>query len=284
MKIKKRGLFLVFGLLVIPPVFADTAQLVIAPSMDMAFKNDALSIRSGSTTTNLAKVDFKTLAPGIALGYGRWFGGITAEFTIDPGAFEQTKFTATGYEYRNSTFSRGETTFNVGYRIFEGKKSSANLYGGFHDSRSKILQSIYTYSSVGPTYTVKTERADFTETGPFVGANFTMPIGKQNNLTFSAAYALLDGKLDDLQTNGSSSTLDHNIYSANSNGLSLGLVWSGPLGKNSNYKIGYKFVDYNFDVTSTHNVITGITTANSPGALVISNQVSSLYFGATLYM
>lgn len=266
------------------PALADNEKLVIVPGVDLNYKTNSLASKAGPTTNKIADANFKTLTPSVAAAYGKWYALASTDFTVEPASFSTYNSLPNGYDYRRSDFVRWESTLNIGYRIYETKTGSINLFGGYHSSRALIDQNIFTYYSIyTPPGAFDNEVLNFDETGPFIGLSYTRPVGN-HSLTLSVAYAQLDGTLDDFETDSRTGTPSHGIYYANSRGMSLGLAWNGQMSDNMNYKLGLKYVDYNFDVTSYYDVISGTTTSITPGSLQITNKITSVFIGTTIYL
>jgi hypothetical protein len=268
----------------VTPAYASDNQWTIAPSIDMAEKTSEFSIELfGTTIGNVARPVYKTISPSVGVSYGRFFGVVATDFTVAQGSYEDLTIDANGYNDNRGTYLRNETSLNAGYRVFEGKLGSANLFAGYLLGSADLSRVQTDYDNTQtPPFTYSSETAKFTETGPFIGVNFTHPVGKQA-LTINFAYAALYGELDDIGTNSTSTLPDHSLYKADAAGLSIGINWTGPIAQNMNYKIGYKFVDYAFKVKSIQDLVGGGMIPITPGSYVIREKIGSVYVGTTIY-
>jgi hypothetical protein len=283
---KKRFLLIpALVLMAAPPAYAAGNQLVIAPSVSVASKSSQFDfIVSGSPAGTLARPTYMTMSPSLAISKGKLFARISTDFTIEPAQYEDFVAGTSIYYDNRGTYRRGESSINIGYRFYEGKLGSANVFAGFLSGTSSLATTTTTYDSTAtPAFVYSSETTKFYESGPFIGANFTHPFGRQA-LTVSLALAGLKGNLDDTYSSSDPASAPGNdYYDAKSGGLSFGLVWSGPMSKNMDYKIGYKFVDYSYDVTALHDLVTGITYSVTPGTVVIKEKINSFYVGSTIY-
>jgi hypothetical protein len=109
----------------------------------------------------------------------------------------------------------------------------------------------------------------YEEDGPYIGASYAWQIADVGSLSFSAAYADMDGEYRD---NYSSFANQHFKYTGDSTGTSYGLTWTAPLGEQSNYFIDLRRQEYDMDAkddtgfaifsgaeVETEETMTGIT-------------------------
>lgn len=91
----------------------------------------------------------------------------------------------------------------------------------------------------------------FKETGPFVGASYSYYFHNSGSLSFSLAYAQLDGEvvirnietlIDTGATTSNSSTIE-----GDANGLSYSLTWMDRFSEDMRYSIMFKKTSYEFD-------------------------------------
>ena len=265
--------------------YADDKQWVFAPSMNIELKSNALNSINSGVSQRIASTTYKTLSPSLAVGYGNFFGSLTYDFTVMPGESIRADYTSMlNYVRRSDVLSRDEVSISGGYRVYESKYGYINLLIGYHNTSSHIDEKRAYFDSLStPQSWRTTSDIDFTENGPYIGANYTYPIGN-HALTFSLAYAKLDGRLNALTLDSSDGNVDNFVWHANSAGLSYGVVLSGPMTKNMNYNIGYKIVNYRFDVTSADDLVAGTSTPVAPGTLAIENDLGVFYFGTTIFI
>jgi hypothetical protein len=282
-------LILALALIGAPPVYAASSQVVFAPSMYISSEGSELAIEApGQPTKILADTNYKSMSPTLAISKGRLFARISTQFTIEPAQFENFIATTTDYGDNRGSYRRGESSINIGYRFYEGKLGSANVFGGFLSGNSSLVTTTSVYYSSTSQFVYNTETTKFYESGLFIGTNFTHPFGSQS-LTVSLALAGLKGNLDDTysaadstQPTSSTNPPGHDYYDAKSSGLSFSIVWSGPMASNMDYKIGYKLVDYAFNITTLHDLVTGANIPMPPGS-AIKEKINSFFIGSTIY-
>ncbi len=279
-----RGL-LAAGLL-LPLGVASAAELAVAPAIDLAYKSSDFTIAFfGGSGTSLIKPSYTTLTPSLALNYGRFYGVAAYESTVDDWNSTSLEVSSpTSNSFIQQTFERNEASLTFGYRVLDGsgKLGAVNVFAGYLQGVSGWNSTTFRYSAAPAPVSIKNLNVNFNEKGLFVGANYSQPFGSKGTLSLSAAYGFLSGLLNDVETSGGSSSTNQDLYSK-SNGLSVGLAWSGNLTGNMNYRVGLKYIKYNFDVDRIDDKLTGTSTSVTPGMFVIKEQIYSLNFGVINY-
>lgn len=265
---------------------ASAAELTIAPAVDLAYKTSDFTIEfggGGGGGTDLISPSYMTLTPSLALSYNRFYGVVAYESTVNPWTSStlevvpspaQTRFT-------NDSFERKEASLTFGYRVFDGSRKigAVNVFGGYLHGISTWRQTSFITNTT--TLTMDILSVGFQEDGYFLGVNYSHSFGNKGTLSLSGAFGLLDGILKDVEVSGSSPT-NQDIF-AESTGLSLGVGWSGNITGNMNYRVGMKYINYNFDVNSIENKLTGAVVNYPSGQLQIKETIYSLYFGVVNY-
>ena len=270
------GLLMSFGT-------ASAAEFAVAPSIDLSYKSSTFDfIFASGSGTSLIKPSYTTLAPSLGLSLGRFYGLVAYESTINDWNSTSLEVTApTSNAFKQQSFERNESSLTFGYRVLDGsgKLGAVNIFAGY-------LQGVSGWSSTTSRYTTGTLsfdnlHVDFSEKGPFLGANYSYPFGNKGTLSLSAAYGMLSGLLKDVETTGSSST-NQDLYSKSS-GLSMGIAWSGNLTGSTNYRLGLKYVNYSFDVNKLDDKLTGTSVSIPSDTFVIKEKIYSLNFGVISY-
>jgi hypothetical protein len=282
MKRTSRAIFLVVAVFSATAARAGDDGWTVAPGLELAYKSTTF----GTEGTPTSQSSYKTVAPSLAFSKGKWFAVLRNEFTIDPAQSESLTTFPTGYYFSQLGYKRTEVSLNGGYRLYDGRIGTFDLFAGIlsGDSRQDIYQTLYD-TTLTPALASSHKIQRFGEVGPFVGVNYAHPFGK-NSLSFNLAFALLQGNLDVYEiTQASDGTSDANHVGigADSGGVSLGVLWSGPMAQNMAYRVGYKVVSYRFNVTSATDLTTGTPLPPSIAPSYLTETIGSLYVGASLY-
>lgn len=117
----------------------------------------------------------------------------------------------------------------------------ANPFGGCTQANYAFLQ----YYLGQPAY-----KQTYTEEGPYVGLSYAWQIADAGSLSASFAYATMNGQYVDNAYDptgvfgGSFQAFD---YRGDTDGTSIGLTWSAPLGESSSYFIDLRQQKYSMD-------------------------------------
>jgi len=234
---------------------AEENKLLVVGSVDVAFKN--LTFNPGDAARRTTPLT--TINPNLILAYGKWYGSISYDGALAPGSISVMEGT-----YPNIlSLSRSDFLLTFGYRL----SGPLSLFGGWLSGNINALQSGMRNES--GTDRFYTQTISYLEQGPFFGAAYSVPVGKKSSLNFSAAYASLQGKLDerrDIATVGT--TYSNSSFGVS--GLSYGVTLTGELNDSMSYRAGIKLTNYRGEPTPT--------TTNG-----IIEEYTSIFFGVTNY-
>jgi len=101
----------------------------------------------------------------------------------------------------------------------------------------------------------------YEEEGPYIGLSYAWQVADAGSLSFSAAYAKMDGEYRD---NYAAVANQNFKYTGDSTGTSFGLTWTAPLGESSNYFIDIREQKYDMDADDNNG--------NFPGAAVKTEE------------
>ncbi|PID43907.1 MAG: hypothetical protein CSA52_03010 [Gammaproteobacteria bacterium] len=96
----------------------------------------------------------------------------------------------------------------------------------------------------------------YKESGFFLGASYGLQIKQLGTLSFSVAYALMDGEYTDNYLEGTETPKTFR-YEGDSKGYSLGLTWSAPLTQNTGYFLDLRRQNYNMDADDNTALFSG---------------------------
>jgi len=183
---------------------------------------------------------FNIIDLGMTASYGRYYIKLSSEmplgeeFTYGPALIRQ--------------FKREDFGLTAGYYF----RDDLSVFGGYSYGKTSII----TYDGSGglPPYAVYTQHRD---SGPFIGANYSIFVGKTATVGLNVAYASMDGLLivQDSNPGGVSNT-----ESGKTNGFSFGLTWSDTYKGKVTYYVAYKVKNYKTElvtqsVNKTFNIV-----------------------------
>lgn len=140
-----------------------------------------------------------------------------------------------GIDNQMLLFSRLDYSVTLGYNVWR----DLNLFAGYKYGETRVSLFSDATKIVPPKPEEFNQEISFREVGPFAGLSYAFRFEK-GSLSMSAAYARLDGKF--VFTN----VVGKVISKGDTDGLSIGLGWSGPLVGNLSYAIGYKGHRYKY--------------------------------------
>jgi len=262
---------------------ASAAELTVAPAVDIAYKTSDFTFESGGGggSRDLIQPSYITLTSSLALSSGRFYGVAAYEATVNPWNSARLEIFGPIVASTNESFERNEATLTFGYRVFDGsgKVGAINVFGGYLRGVSGWHST--SFIDNGVSLRINDLNIDFQEDGYFLGVNYSHPFGNKGVLSVSGAYGLLDGVLKEVEADGNSPT-NRDIF-AESTGLSLSVGWSGNISGNMNYRVGLKYINYNFDASRIEDKLNGTVTNVPSGLFFIDESIYSLYFGVINY-
>jgi hypothetical protein len=230
---KASGLFMAVGMLAASAtVSAEDWNLTVAPSLDFAFKRSSYEFSGSASGAFEAEPAYTSLIPSIAIGYGPIYGVLS--YDTQMGLWQSTE--SGGGTFQTNTYDRSEASLTLGYRVLR----TVNVFVGYVSGNSNQTQVIYSGSPVTPdpiSY-------KFHEEGAYLGISYGHQFGDKGTLSMSAAYGKMDGRLE-LDSTGLVATFD-----SSAPGFSASLGWSGPLTGSMVYRVGLKYTQYNFDIST----------------------------------
>jgi hypothetical protein len=178
-----------------------------------------------------------TLVPSIGYGmsnlkFTRSVGGEDAsaeiplgeEYTYGPALIRQVK--------------REDYGYSVGYYVLE----TLSVFGGYSYGKTSIIS----FDGGGglPPYPVYTQHLD---EGIYIGANYSIYVGKTGTIGLNLAYADMDGKyiVQDSDPGGVSSS-----ETGKTSGYSFGITWSDTIKNKTTYYVSYKQKSYKTDLVT----------------------------------
>jgi hypothetical protein len=290
-----RGVLLALGMFVMAGGVSakDDWQFSVSPTLDFAYKKASISMQSGSasTFTNLIQPTYTTFTPAIGASYGPFYALLSYDTTIEDWRSESNGIVVAGFwsNFQDS-YRRNEASATLGYRVFRGNNriGPVSVFGGYLQGTSVWRENVFTggMSGGGATAVFGTDEntRSYLETGYYLGANYAHSFGDKGTLSLTAAYAFLDGTLNEtalLYSNLLGSTYVNTDYTASARGASVGILWMGPITGSLNYRVGMKYVNYSFPITEKRDNLTGIVTPQS--GTTISERVYSFFFGLSSY-
>jgi len=269
--LKLTGVLIIAVILQTPIAFADDeAGITFVPSIgyqqkQLNFKQTYNPAAGGGHAS--FDVTLPTLNVSLTSSYKRIFATLKYETNIADGsasAHETTSSTLTYYlniPGGITTVDRDDMSFTLGFNAWRG----LNMFAGYMRGETKLtpdigcswvagavvetcdptqnpnglsnLAFLQNYLGAGGAY-----RQKYVEEGPYIGASYAWQIAEAGSLSFSAAYADMNGKYTDNYDPASNLNF---IYKGKSTGSSFGLTWTAPLGESSNYFFDIRQQKYN---------------------------------------
>lgn len=224
--IKSLGLFsLLFGALG-TSLSANAQGITVVPSIGYGMSTLKFDRSVGeSDVSRFSMVDFALTA-----AYKRFYIRANTEvpmgeeYTYGPALIRQ--------------FKREDFGVAAGYYFF----NTFSVFGGYSYGKTSIIT--FDGASATPFSAIYTQHRD---AGPFIGANYSIYIGKRGSIGINAAYAFMDGAL--IVQNSDPGGVSTN-ESGTTSGFSLGLSWSDTLKNKATYYVAYKFKSYKTELTT----------------------------------
>lgn len=239
------------------PAQAADSEVTVVGALDFAFKDLTLESPGGGGTFNTT---LTTINPGVAIAYGRVYANINFDKSIDSAATTQVENNLPAM----LTMSRSDTVLSLGYRVLD----SVSLYAGWLSGEIGAYLAGERQTGGPGTYAFYTQEISYTEKGPFAGIAFSHGFGDKGSVSFSVAYASLNGEISQTRfTGGAAPNILYSNDSSDVKGLSYSLIWTGPLNGSMNYRLGVKSTRYEGDILG-----------GQPG---INEYYTSLFFGLT---
>lgn len=205
---------------------ASAKDVTIVPSIGYGMSNLTFTRSTGEVDDSR----FSVVDLGLTAAYGKAYVKLSAEmplgqeFTYGPALIRQ--------------FKRDDFGVTAGYSVMD----QVSVFAGYSYGKTSIVS----FDGGGglPPYPVYTQHLD---QGPFVGANYSMFVGKTGTLGFNIAYANMDGSMviQDSDPGGVSTT-----ESGTTSGFSLGITWSDTYKDKLSYYLTYKRKNYETDLVT----------------------------------
>jgi len=271
------------ALIQIPAATAGDDEVTFIPSIGYQHKRlkfeQEYNTVGGSGTADF-DVELPTINASLTAGYRRIF--VTAKYEKSLGdtttEANEVQPTTSSY-YLNipgglTSVDREDMSLTVGYNVI----SALNIFVGYMKGKTSLKPEIGCVF-VAPESTCDTNtnpaglsnlaflhnyfgatsayEQTYEEEGPYIGLSYAWQIAEAGSLSFSAAYAKMDGEYRD---NYAAVANEDFKYTGDSTGTSYGLTWTAPLGENSNYFIDVRKQKYDMDAEDDNG--------NFPGSAV----------------
>ncbi len=267
------------------------SELSIVPSI--AYQNKSLSFdqKYSFEGASLNDAEFSVVLPvlsgSLTVAYDRFFSSIKYEVTASPTSTttnETDRAIEDGIVSNLITTSgsrvdveREDFSFTVGIRTWK----SLNLFAGYLSGKTSLTPDPFCadptsqdgvsdcrsvnrafqqyFAGRHGNYDQSDYKQDYIERGPFLGVSYGIAAGEAGTLSFSLAYAHMDGEYTDnandrdnlwanppLDPNATSTLLKFN-YEGTTEGLSVGATWTGSLGDYSSYFTDLRYQRYEME-------------------------------------
>lgn len=273
----------------------DSNQITFVPSIGYQQKvlNFEQEYTAGDPLVKGRSIDFEadipTLNASFTMGWGKFFLTMKLEESLsNPGVSVDENTNLDNVYYltppgNHTEIEREDKSLTLGYNIW----NKLNFFVGYMKGETELKpEPSFLFTASDPTPRVNLAfdhyydglgdyRQNYTEEGPFLGASYAWQIADSGTLSFSAAYANMDGEYRD----NYGSYVDESFnFQGDSTGTSFGLTWTAPLGENSNYYIDIRQQKYEMDSTDS----TGFA-ANAGAEVSTEETMTGFTAGAQFY-
>jgi hypothetical protein len=144
--------------------------------------------------------------------------------------------------------SRSDVNLTFGYLI----SNSTSIFMGYKQASLDVkLNSVISPNGGTPGNEPRAQDVEFSDEGIYIGASYSQNIGETGVLSYSAAYADLDGEVSIISSQYDGFTNSIRINSARTegatSGISLGLTWNDGFADSVAYNVALKINLYEFD-------------------------------------
>jgi hypothetical protein len=223
-------ILLVAGTVFVQPLFAKTVNF--AAGGDINYKQAKIGfINRAGTQVATREPNLLNLNAFFAMSIKRFYFTVNADTALLP---DESTTNQANIETKES-IERTDGALTVGFNMTKG----FSLFGGFfYGDTSRNV----TVTNTSSNTTVSDDTMTMSEFGPFVGLNYTLYFKNGMSLGFNGAYALMAGE----QSWGQTGADPEVTYKGNTKGTSLGVKFSGPIGRIASYYVGIKATQYSF--------------------------------------
>ncbi len=186
---------------------------------------------AGGTRSGDFEVDMPVLSLGLTAVYDRFYVAIKRDDSFDD-ALTNTTVPFTGGK---SSVEREDMSLTFGMNVVTG----LNVFVGYMDGETTLKNITGFASAQTPRYT-----QEYKEDGLFTGVSYSLPIKEMGTLSFSTAYAFMDGTYEDNFNGAPNQDFE---YDGDSEGLSLGVTWSAPITETIGYYLDLRYQQYDFE-------------------------------------
>lgn len=222
--------------------------------------------------------DFNATLPTINLALTALYQKAYVSLKYDTSFSDNYTEADNGFTKANSEVERNDFSITFGYNVWKGLSAFAGyMMGkttvtpdaryidnpGAQQNNSLCVTTVPCFPTVVSNLAKDHEllnladyEQEYEEKGFFLGASYGLPVQQIGTLSFSLAYALMDGKYTDNYLEGTANPQAFN-YEGDSKGYSLGLTWSAPLTDNSGYFVDIRRQRYDMDADDKTPIFDG---------------------------
>ena len=188
---------------------------------------------AGGTFKTVRKVSFSSLNLSLTGFKDKLYASVNTELPFSDKSYD---FSGQGGETVR-TLAREDFGVTVGYNVYPG----ANLFMGYSYGENRFLNDSFTTPGT-------VDKVKETDSGPFLGANYSKEIENYGSLSLTLAYALLDGEI---KSNDLTQTGIFTNNTGDTTGFSFALTYSNKYDEDSNYFVSVKVKNYEYNNVSS---------------------------------
>lgn len=140
--------------------------------------------------------------------------------------------------------TRKDYSFTIGYNLPRGW----SIFGGYKYGKTSAHITSFEQIPGGPAIL---NTLDFKESGPYLGTSYSFPINSGNNLSISAAYAFMDGEINNRLNPAGGGGSGTGSAEGDANGFSLAIKWIHEVSASTSFNMALKYNSYENELTET---------------------------------
>ncbi|MDH5648021.1 MAG: hypothetical protein OEY67_00070 [Gammaproteobacteria bacterium] len=195
----------------------------------------------------IANISFSPLFVSNSLNFTAFKDNFYMSVEHDISTKDHQELTISANEAQFINMGRTDTNFTVGFLA----TSSLNVFAGYKlATLNAKLDTVLDPDFTGDN-APRAQDVEFKDSGFYVGASYTQRFGDSGALSYSAAYADMDGEVSFTGAEYDPGTNTIKTFSAKTegttSGISLGITWSDSFSESSTYNVAFKVNLYEFE-------------------------------------
>ena len=239
-------------LLMLPGSATWSGDITLVPGVEYEYRSSEYSeIGGGINGIDTIDAEMTMLNVTFAASWNKFFAKLSNSSPLSEYSEGRTTVDYGAADWYERAFTRKESTFTVGYQAL----NFLNVYVGYLTGKSSDRFHVETLGPVaGGDWIIVNRSTDISQKGPYLGASLSQAFKNGHAVSANLAYAKLDGEyVSDLYAYAPAFTGLPDpyrfkfVYEGETTGFSYGVTYSIPASPSVTYKVGAKFVRYDFE-------------------------------------